>query len=181
MHDELQTFDALAVVNASGPWVGQQVDGVRVPAYEEVRWCKAFNITLRRVVEPEFAMAFQGAEGSMYFMVPRDEGSALGTVYIPLKGTTDPDQVHLDDEELVHAFSSMSKAFPELGLSLIDIKSYELGVLPVKSLNADGSVKLFGSEKIHVHSNYAEVLSTKLTTCLTQGSKVMEQLRLSTV
>jgi len=180
-HEELFTIDALSVVNASGPWVGKRIDGIQVPAYQSVRWCKAFNVTLRRVLESEYAIAFQGAKGNLYFMVPRKDGTAIGTVYIPLKDSIEPEEISLDDDELVMAFSAMSKGFPELGLSFMDIKGYELGVLPVEALYPDGRMKLYGSEKIHVHSNYVEILSTKLTTCLIQGEKVLKQLHLPEV
>ena len=108
------------------------------------------------------------AEGRLYFTVPRGQGSALGTAYLPLGG--DPDSAAVTEVELCGFIESFNRAFPQARVQRSEVLCTEQGVLPTTTPDP---LSLKGSAEIRSSGGYVEVLSTKYTTFLTQARRVL--------
>lgn len=163
---------ASVIVNATGPWINHGISGL-TPPFPEVLWCKGYNLLLRKKYEDHYAFAWSGNHGAYYFMVPRESCSAIGTAYQPVESLCFP--LTLSEEEIGGMIQGINRTFPALSLSFFDVAGYEAGYLPVKKVK-DGKPILFGAEKILEKDRIISVLSTKFTTCLTQGEKVARRI-----
>ena len=167
-----ETLQARKVVNCAGPWLA----GVRPKRLETLplpRWCKAFNLVLRKRLLSECAVALPCERGRMLFVVNRGETSVLGTWYLPFEGS--PDALALEEREFMPMLESFNRLCPRLHLSPADIDGYDCGVLPMREVR-DGEPVLFGSEAMTQCGNYLEVLSTKYTTFRSQGQAAVARL-----
>ena len=73
----------------------------------------------------------------------------------------------------MHAFlQSSNLAFPSARFQMEDVDSVELGVLPMRAVDANGPV-LYGSARIKATDGMVEVLSTKYTTFRSQARAIM--------
>lgn len=165
----LIAYESAVVVNSAGPWLNLlPVQGATGLPTFPVRWCKGYNVILKKRLTRDFAFGVAG-EGRFYFFVPRGEFTVLGTWYIPYED--DPAHVTVTEEEIAAFLSSSNRAFPAGGLSLEDVLSVEVGVLPMRCVSRFGP-KLFGAHRISSRRGYLEVLSTKYTTFRSQGVEV---------
>lgn len=161
-------FAARTVVNTAGAWL-QRISGPQL--FKPLRWCKAFNLVIaRRAVEGSAVGAPGG--GRLYFAVPREEGTAIGTFYFMYDG--DPDAVEVSERELSQAVREVNEAHPALQLGQEEIQTVEAAVLPARGEGARGP-QLYGSERVAVEGGYIQVLSTKFTTFQSQAEQVMRR------
>jgi len=164
-----ESFDARTVVNASGAWL-QRIDGPQL--FPKLRWCKAFNLIIARRAVGDLAEGAAGASGRVYFAVPRDEGTAVGTFYRMYEG--DPDEAAVSAAELEGAVREVNAALPALMLRADEVAGVESAVLPARRDSADGPV-LYGAERLRGRDGYVQVLSTKFTTFQSQARAVMRR------
>ena len=156
------------VINCLGPWI-ESIERPSQPKYSANHgWAKAFNIVIKRQIEPNYALGFSRA-GRSFFMLPRGEGSAIGTWYEPL--TDRSNEVKVTEPELTRFISELNLALPELRISAVEVIAVDLGVLPTWGV-LNGEPRLYGSEQIKSIPGYVEVLSTKYTTFIGQGQRV---------
>ncbi|NMC62666.1 MAG: FAD-dependent oxidoreductase, partial [SAR324 cluster bacterium] len=166
---ERHVWRSRAVINTLGPWLKGKW---RNELFPSSKWCKAFNVILKRSLDDHYAIGFHG-DRRLYFVVPRNGVSVLGTEYIPFEGN--PDEHEILDAEVMAFIESFNKTFPPAKLSLKDIDDVESGVLPMKRLTSEYP-KLFGMEKIKQDEAYVEVLSTKYTTFQSQARKALDRI-----
>jgi glycerol-3-phosphate dehydrogenase len=166
-----RSFSASAVVNTCGP---QLQTGFEKPhaAPDQFQWCKGYNIVLSKQVDARYAIGLRSKADRLLFLVPRGNGTALGTWYVP---TDLHNAVEVSERELASAIAEANETLPTLELSINDIEAVDCGVLPMKRSAASGPI-LYGSEKIFSSEKYIEVLSTKYTTFLSQGERVVRAL-----
>jgi len=165
-------FQARNVVNTLGPWL----DTIEIP--ERLRgprplWCKGFNLISSRPLDAVHGVALQGSEGRLFFCVPREGGSAIGTWYIPHEEQTLPPRI--SEEEISIFLKAFNAALGEQVLHREDIVAVDVGVLPMKR-NAPAGPQLLGNEQIHEREGYIEVISTKYTTFRSQATAVVRRL-----
>jgi len=85
---------ARALVNASGPWVGDVIrDVTRITSSEGVRLVRGSHIVTRKLYEHDRCYFFQGADGRIIFAIPYEQDFTL-------IGTTDQD--HLGSPSEAH-------------------------------------------------------------------------------
>jgi len=171
--DEASTdFYARIVVNAAGPWILSVRDRLSEPPnFLRPAWCTAFNIVLKKQLEPAYAFGLMGEENRLFFTVPRDSRSVIGTFYLPCPELSEP--ISISETHILDALKAFNKVLPSASLMLNDIDTIEAGRLPLKALK-NGNFELYGSEKIQAQNRYIEVLSTKYTTFRSQARKVMK-------
>lgn len=153
------------VVNATGPWLSCVETTACRP---DILWCKAFNLILRRQFHAEYAVGVPG-DTRLYFLVPRDGVSVLGTDYIPFRGN--PDDACVTRDEIASFLGEFNSVFPSWPISPTDVESVECGVLPMRGLR-NNYPRLYGLERIYQDDRLIEVLSTKYTTFRSQARKV---------
>ena len=157
------------VVDARGPWISETFQATQRQPHRS--WCKAFNVILSRQIFPDVAFGIQTAEKRLFFLVPRDTSSVLGTAYLPFDG--DPSSVAVSAEEIELFLKSWSEAAPNLAVGLSDVEAVECGVLPLEP-DGGSELALVGQEKLTDENGYIRVLSTKYTTFRPQAHKVLE-------
>jgi len=88
----VQDVAARAVVNATGPWVKQVLDGVlHTPSRYNVRLVKGSHIVVPRLYAGEHAYILQNPDGRVVFLLPYEEKyTAIGTTELTVK---DPGRV----------------------------------------------------------------------------------------
>lgn len=166
-------FLARRVINALGPWLDS------VDVQDELRgirplWCKGFNIITRKQLHATHAIGIEGG-GRLFFCVPRGEGTAIGTWYVPVPALCVTDKPVVSENELEQFLSAFNAALPEFQIVRDDIVAIDVGVLPMKREGSSGP-QLYGSEIISFTRNYAEVMSTKYTTFRSQGERAISAL-----
>lgn len=162
------TFRAGVVINTAGPWI-RDISLAFQPKMPNVMWCKGFNIIVRRQLDPTNAVGFESAEGRLFFVVPREADSAIGTWYVPVSDVSNPPSV--SEEEIDLFLAEFNKACPQHVCSKHDVVATDVGYLPMKALGKDGP-ELFGSEIVTTAGGYIEVVSTKYTTFRSQAASV---------
>ena len=163
------SFRAKYLVNATGPWLEEFFQ-------KQVSWAKAFNIELDLDITENQAVAIPSEAGSYYFLVPRKDSNAVrktifGTFYKKYSGSAD--DLVVSDKDLDHAISEIQKALPGIVITSKNIIGTDVGLLPAKSFEGAKPI-LYGSEIIERKGNMIHVLSTKYTTFLSQGRKVLD-------
>ena len=169
---EERECEARVLVNTTGPWINHEIAGLP-DVFPGIFWCKGYNLLLRKKYEDTFGLAWKGSHGAYYFMVPRGEVSAIGTQYTAAEALAFPPI--LSEDDIGSFVQDINNTYPELALSFHDVQGYEVGYLPAKTIRADGTPVLFGAGKLHVDGRYIALLSTKFTTCFTEGEKIARQ------
>lgn len=160
------------LINTTGPWLNK-LDSKFRNEFKSYKWCKAFNVILNKKANFKEAVGVFGPDGRAFFIVPRDGFICVGTWYEPFEGLLE--DIAPTKDELNKFISSFNQTDLNLKISLEDIKEADAGIMPMKGVGKTGPM-LFGLEKIIVKDNYAQVLSTKYTTFLSQGKKVVKKL-----
>ena len=102
---------ARAVVNATGPWVGQFVrDASPVSVCHSVRLVKGSHIVVPRIYEHRFAYLFQNDDRRVVFAIPYErEFTLIGTTDAEYTG--DPGAVHINSQEVDYLCAAVSRYF----------------------------------------------------------------------
>lgn len=172
---EGESFHARCVVNTLGPWL----ETLELPAGfsgHRPRWCRGFNLVVKQQLDPTYGIGIESAEGRLFFCVPRGDGTAIGTWYLPHPGPSVPPSV--SEHEIAQFLHAFNASLPEVGISKNDIAYIDVGVLPMAGTSARGP-QLIAHERIHQYQGYIEVMSTKYTTFRSQGTRVANIIRQS--
>lgn len=168
-----EVWRSRAVVNTLGPWLSR----IDIPEYlhgERPLWCKGFNITIGRQLDPKHGIAAQSSDGRLFFCVPRGTGSAIGTWYVP--DSNDGAPPHVSDQEIAAFVAAFNAALPGAHVQATEVTGVDVGRLPMLKDSPSGP-QLIANERIHTAGLYAEVMSTKYTTFRAQGRKVLRAVR----
>jgi glycerol-3-phosphate dehydrogenase len=160
-----EEIDARHVISTLGP----ALDRIDVPA--ELKgprplWCKGFNVTISRQLDPTYGIAAESSKGRLFFCVPRDSGTAIGTWYVPHPDPATPPSASA--HELTEFLAEFNAALPSARVTKDEIVHIDAGILPMHGVTATGP-RLIAHERIFERDGYAEVLSTKYTTFRSQA------------
>ncbi len=164
-----ETFRARCVITTLGPYL----DSVNTP--QELRaprplWCRGFNITISRQLDPTYGISAESTDKRLFFCVPRGTGTAIGTWYVPHPDPLAPPKVSDQEiEQFLHAFNA---ALPTAHVSPNEITHIDVGILPMHTVTARGP-QLISHERIHANDGFIEVLSTKYTTFRSQAQATL--------
>ena len=105
---------ARALVNASGPWVGEVIsDIIHLPSTEGVRLVRGSHIVVPKLYDHDRCYFFQGTDGRIIFAIPYEQDFTLiGTTDMDHHGP--PGEAHCTEEERDYlcAFASRYFALP---------------------------------------------------------------------
>jgi glycerol-3-phosphate dehydrogenase len=167
-----ETISAKRIVSTLGPWIQSIREPESVPKYTG-KWCKGINIRLKKLIDPNYAVGIDSPEGRLFFIVPRDNQSVIGTWYVPV------DEVaaspNTTPEELHEYLTAINQCLRDTPLSLEDIEGVDVGILPMERVGSQGPI-LLGNEAYLLKDNYLKVVSTKYTTFRTQGENALRLL-----
>ncbi|MBN8549727.1 MAG: FAD-dependent oxidoreductase, partial [Deltaproteobacteria bacterium] len=167
-----EAVQAKVVVDASGPWLESLLDR-SVPANVPLAagWCRAFNVILTKQLEPRYAVGLHSPRKRLFFAVPRESETVLGTAYFAHQG--DPETAKINAREIEDFIVDFQATWPQAAVTLNDVKSVEFGVLPMQHVDPYGPV-LYGRERILDRQGYVSVMSTKYTTFREQARAVLK-------
>lgn len=167
---EGRAYISKVVINTAGAGIGS-INPERSRRAKS-GWCKAFNIVIARQFNTALGVALPSFDGRMFFMVPRDSGTAIGTWYEPL--SEPQDQPSVSEVELDRFIHEINRVLPAQPIARSEVLNVEVGQLPMIGVK-DGEPELLDSEVITEDRGYFEVLSTKYTTFLSLGRKVIHR------
>ncbi len=106
-----RTVRARALVNASGPWVGQMLgDRIESHSADRVRLVRGSHIVVRRLFEHDRAYIFQHGDGRIVFAIPYEgDFTLIGTTDVDFQG--DPAAAAITDEEVDYLCGAASEYF----------------------------------------------------------------------
>jgi len=129
-------------------------------------WCKGFNVTIKRQLDPTYGIAAESSKGRLFFCVPRDSGTAIGTWYVPHPDPAVPPAV--TNSEIAEFLTEFNAALPSAKVAQDEILHIDAGILPMHGVTTAGP-NLIAHERIFEKDGYTEVLSTKYTTFRSQA------------
>ncbi|MEX2299133.1 MAG: glycerol-3-phosphate dehydrogenase, partial [Dongiaceae bacterium] len=132
-----ETVTALLLVNASGPWVDDVLDGVvGMNDARNVRLVQGSHIVARKLFEGERSYIFQNKDGRIVFAIPyEDDFTLIGTTDLDYVG--DPAAAAISEAEIDYLCDAVSDYF-DRKIGRNDIVSTYSGVRP---LYDDGASK----------------------------------------
>lgn len=181
--EKKETVYAKALVNASGPWVGEVLkDRVNVSHPHSVRLVKGSHIVVPKLYDGLQAYIFQNTDKRIIFAIPYEQNYTLiGTTDVPWEES--PENISISDDEISYLCACINHYFKKQIAPQDVVWSYA-GVRPLyddKSANAsavtrdyvldlqktDGApiLSIFGG-KITTYRKLAEHAMEKLGECL---------------
>jgi glycerol-3-phosphate dehydrogenase len=108
---KLAKVQARALVNATGPWMGDVRQGLPgLAAWQKVRLVKGSHIAVPALYAGDHAFILQNSDRRMIFVIPYESRFTLiGTTDIPFEG--DPSQVQASEAEIGYLCASVNRYF----------------------------------------------------------------------
>jgi glycerol-3-phosphate dehydrogenase len=160
-----------SVVTACGPWETKEPIG----SFPDNKVALAFNIIIDRKLELQEGVAAESADGRLFFIVPRLDGTALGTGYLECSPSDIPktsNKIDVPEEEVRKFLRASSGLFDWLEPKISEIVRVEAGLLPVRDFGKKGPC-FFGSSLIKESTpGRFSVLSTKYTSFPSTAERV---------
>jgi glycerol-3-phosphate dehydrogenase len=163
------SWSARTVVSTLGP----NLASIELPselAGTRPLWCKGFNLVVKQQLDPKYGIGIESADGRLFFCVPRENGTAIGTWYLPHPDVAVPPSV--SEHEIAQFLRAFNAALPGCEITKNDITHIDVGILPMERTSPSGPI-LVAHERIHAHQGLIEVMSTKYTTFRSQGRAVL--------
>lgn len=173
--DRQGCLTAHVVVSTLGPWVNQlTIEGSLTQGFP-ISWCKGINVSVASPLDSEYAIGVESRDGRLFFVVPREGGSTIGTWYVPVEPPASPTHpaTRTESEETNAFLDAFNKAVGYEAYAPHSVLSCDVGVLPMTRIGPRGP-ELVGNERYNRKERFVEVLSTKYTTFRSQGRKVAE-------
>jgi glycerol-3-phosphate dehydrogenase len=157
---------ARAVVNATGPWVGEFLRSTAVmQSAAQVRLVKGSHIVVRRLFAHSYAYIFQGKDQRIVFAIPYEqEFTLIGTTDVEFSG--DPATVQISTEEIDYLCRMVNDYFTQQ-ISRSDVIWSYAGVRPLLDDAAGNASSVTRDYRLELDDAAAPLLSVfggKLTT-----------------
>jgi glycerol-3-phosphate dehydrogenase len=105
------SFDARAIVNATGPWMSR-IDRCLLPFHTEsrIRLVKGSHIVVPRLYSGEHAFLLQHTDGRVVFTIPyENKFTLIGTTDVPYNG--DPNAAEISSDEVNYLCAASNRYF----------------------------------------------------------------------
>lgn len=176
-----KTVTCTAVINASGPWVGDLIEeALDGPRKHTVRLVKGSHIITRKLYEGDHSYFFQNGDGRIMFAIPYERGefTLIGTTDVPFEA--DKDEVVISKEEIDYLCEGASEYFRE-PIRPSDVVSTYSGVRPLYDDHAkDASAVTRDYVLVMDDEDGAPILSVfggKITTYRKLAENVLKQFK----
>ncbi len=161
----LREVRALALVNATGPWVTRFLDEAQLPHRHKLRLVKGSHIVVPRLFEHDHAYIFQQPDRRIVFAIPFEAHFTLiGTTDVEYHG--DPAAPRIDDDEIAYLCEAASRYFKQ-PIQARDVVWHYSGVRPLLDDDSDQASEITRDYLLafdHEGAPLLNVLGGKLTT-----------------
>ena len=173
------------IVNAAGPWAAELLQhstsgscqlGMQLPL------TKSMNLFTSKIA-PDMAVGVQsklqsdsvlGETKRLYFIVPWQDGSIVGTTHFPHNGGAGHTDV--DDREIAAFVAEINDAYPSMNLTMDEVLYCYQGLTPADGLQDSKSSRLHHSKVVdHLHSNNVANMTSIVSVKWTTARLVAEQ------
>lgn len=131
----------------------------------DLTYAKGVNVVIESQLEAKYGLAFNAKRSGMFFSVPRNKNSVIGTWYFN----------NMDKDVLLSEKDTIEKSLKNILRKDYKIKSFDIGFIPVNSFNLkfpEFANKPFIKRK----GNYIEYNAIKYTSFLVEGRKLINSL-----
>lgn len=177
---ERRQIAARALVNATGPWVGQVLERtILSDARAFVRLVKGTHIVTRRLYHHDRAYVFQNVDGRAVFAIPfENDFTLVGTTDTDYRG--DPGKVSPDESEIDYLCAAVSRYFRE-PVTREAIRFVYCGVRPLSDNGASKAQEASRDYVLDLEGSdgsmpLLSVIGGKITTYRRLAEKAMEKL-----
>ncbi|MHB8846043.1 MAG: glycerol-3-phosphate dehydrogenase/oxidase [Nitrospirota bacterium] len=123
----VSTYQARVVINAGGPWVDQVRASGGIDRTKIIYPTKGIHLILPKISEQSLFVASK--DGRMFFIIPMDRWSLIGTTDTRYSG--DLDEVHADAADVEYLLTESRRVLPGLNLTRESILYTYAGVRPL--------------------------------------------------
>jgi glycerol-3-phosphate dehydrogenase len=132
------TVDPAVIINATGAWVDETLEQLRVPSERLVGGTKGshfftFNRRLRDALQCQGIYA-EASDGRPIFITPLDDAVLVGTTDVPFEGS--PEKARASEAELHYLLNAVNAILPEVRLAWSDIDFHTSAVRPLPRVTA---------------------------------------------
>ncbi len=122
-----EIFQTKVLVNAGGPWVDQVRKAGGIDRTKIIHPTKGIHLILPKLSEQSLFVASK--DGRMFFIIPMDRWSLIGTTDTNYTG--DLDEVHADSSDVDYLLTESKRVLPGLNLTKESILYTYAGVRPL--------------------------------------------------
>jgi len=157
------TIKSKFVVNAAGPWVDEVRLIDKPKTRKRLHLAKGVHLVFDYKKLPiKQAIYFDVPDGRMMFAIPRGKTTYVGTTDTNYQ--SDKDNIGVSLTDAMYLISAVNKMFPDINLSLDDIKSTWAGVRPLIHEEGKSPDELSRKDEIFVsETNLISIAGGKLT------------------
>ena len=173
---EKLTFEAGAILNATGPWADRLRELDEPGSRPVLRPTKGSHLTVPHSRLPiRHPVVIHGADRRMMFAVPRDGFAYLGTTDTDYKG--DPGAVRCDRADVTYILDAANRIFPTACLTAADVVSTWAGLRPLAATSETaGPSQVSRDYKLHCSpSGVVSVAGGKLTAFQAMAEAIVRQ------
>ena len=173
--------DALSVraktmVNAAGPFADRINTLLRIQSPFQHVFSKGAHIIVPRVARVERVLTFFASDGRLFFMIPMDDRTCIGTTDTRVDGET----ARISDDDVDFLLENANALLTlEQPITRADVIAKRCGVRPLvvkKEANVGNAEWTALSRKhevdVHPEKNYCSVYGGKLTDCINVGEEI---------
>jgi glycerol-3-phosphate dehydrogenase len=170
------SFDIKAkyVVNATGPWVDTLRQTNHTKNSKRLHLTKGVHLVVARDKLPvKQAVYFDIPDGRMMFAIPRGKVTYFGTTNTNYQ--QDKDQVDTSLADAMYLISAVNNMFPDITISLEDVKSSWAGLRPLTHEDGKSASELSRKDEIFVSdSELISIAGGKLTGYRKMAERIVE-------
>lgn len=183
---EKMTYTAPIIVNATGPWLDQNlkkwhVEDSQQPAgggqKSHLRLTKGIHFFIPKVTDEQALLIGAQHDGRVFFVIPWGEYSLVGTTDTDYQ--KNPDEVKANDGDRDYLLTELNRLFPEKSLKLSDIVADYAGLRPLLHVEGvkEGAVTReykLKIDQIGYNGTLISVVGGKITTYRRLAQKVTD-------
>ncbi|MFC1747994.1 glycerol-3-phosphate dehydrogenase [Pseudomonadota bacterium] len=171
-------YTAVNVVNATGPWLDENLQNWGVSSTKNLRLTKGVHFFIPNIGKENALLVSSAKDNRVFFIVPYGDLSLVGTTDTDYKGSLD--HVVATQEDVEYLLNELRRLFPDTEVSIKDIKGVYAGLRPLLHEEGvkEGKVSreyTLKEDKIG-SATLLSVIGGKLTTYRSLSKKVIDKL-----
>lgn len=178
------TYTTNFIVNATGPWLDQNLQKWHLDNTKNLRLTKGIHFFVPRLTTPDkngrdHALLINAKKDNrVFFIIPHGEFSLVGTTDTDYKA--DPDKVAADNDDIQYLLDELNRLFPGKDLTRKDVVAYYAGLRPLLNNEGVKEGKITREYRLKEYqlkgATILTVIGGKLTTYRSLAQKVTDRI-----